>query len=96
MHNKVFVGGLPPHVDLEELKKIFEQFGSVVDVVVMLDHTTIFSRGSAVSSLRMGLVVEAVTAKHLRKIAAETSPSHSASNAATISTGHPRTHILFN
>lgn len=45
LHNKVFVGGLPPHVDQEELKKIFEQFGPVVDAIVMLDQTTMRSRG---------------------------------------------------
>ncbi len=33
-------------------------------------------------------IVEAATTKHLRKIAGETSPSNSASNAATILTGH--------
>ena len=45
LHNKIFVGGLPPHVDQEELKKIFEQFGAVVDAIVMLDQTTMRSRG---------------------------------------------------
>jgi RNA-binding protein Musashi len=45
LHNKIFVGGLPPQVDHEELKQIFEQFGAVVDAIVMLDQTTMRSRG---------------------------------------------------
>lgn len=43
--NKVFVGGIPPHVDKDELKQIFEQFGPVVDSIVMLDQNTLRSRG---------------------------------------------------
>jgi RNA-binding protein Musashi len=44
MHTKVFVGGLPAHVDRDELKKIFEQFGPVVDSIVMIDQVTNRSR----------------------------------------------------
>jgi RNA recognition motif-containing protein len=27
LHNKVFVGGIPPHVDRDGLKEIFSEFG---------------------------------------------------------------------
>lgn len=40
MHCKVFVGGIPPQVDRDELKRIFEQFGPVVDAIVMMDQAT--------------------------------------------------------
>jgi RNA-binding protein Musashi len=42
---RVFVGGLPPEVDREELKHIFETFGSVEEAIVMMDVTTQRSRG---------------------------------------------------
>jgi len=45
LHNKVFVGGIPPHVDRDTLRQIFEQFGPVQDAVVMLDQVTNRSRG---------------------------------------------------
>lgn len=41
----MFVGGLPPHVDRDELQRIFGQFGTVVDAIVMLDQQTQRSRG---------------------------------------------------
>lgn len=45
LQNKVFVGGLPPHVDRDELKRIFEQFGAVSDAIVMMDQAQQRSRG---------------------------------------------------
>eukprot|EP00934_Nitzschia_sp_Nitz4_P003925 Nitzschia sp. Nitz4//scaffold4_size323378//70352//71376//NITZ4_000632-RA/size323378-snap-gene-0.444-mRNA-1//-1//CDS//3329553315//3915//frame0 len=42
--NKVFVGGLPPNVDRDGLKEIFEEYGAVVDAVVMVDQATNRSR----------------------------------------------------
>ena len=44
MHTKVFVGGIPAHIDRDELKTIFEQFGPVVDSIVMMDQVTNRSR----------------------------------------------------
>jgi len=44
MGNKVFVGGIPPNVDRDGLREIFEQFGSVVDAIVMLDQVSMRSR----------------------------------------------------
>jgi RNA recognition motif-containing protein len=44
MQCKVFVGGLPPHVESDELKQIFEEFGTVVDAIVMMDQATQRSR----------------------------------------------------
>ncbi|KAG7348617.1 RNP-1 like RNA-binding protein [Nitzschia inconspicua] len=42
--NKVFVGGIPPHIDSEGLKEIFEEFGPVVDAIIMVDQVTNRSR----------------------------------------------------
>jgi RNA recognition motif-containing protein len=36
--------GIPPSVDRDELKTIFEQFGAVVDAIVMIDQVTNRSR----------------------------------------------------
>lgn len=45
LQTKVFVGGIPPSIDRDELKRIFEQFGVVVDAVVMMDQAQMRSRG---------------------------------------------------
>mmetsp|Transcript_28113 Transcript_28113/g.51203 ORF Transcript_28113/g.51203 Transcript_28113/m.51203 type:complete len:342 (-) Transcript_28113:780-1805(-) len=42
---KLFVGGLPGHVNLQEFHAFFEQFGTVIDSVVMMDRETKRSRG---------------------------------------------------
>lgn len=42
---KLFVGGLPADVTSEEFKVFFEQFGVIVDSVVMFDRETQRSRG---------------------------------------------------
>ena len=42
--NKVFVGGIPPNIDHDGLKEIFEEFGPVVDAIVMMDQATNRSR----------------------------------------------------
>ena len=44
LNNKVFVGGLPPHIDSEGMREIFEQFGKVTDSIVMVDQMTQRSR----------------------------------------------------
>jgi RNA recognition motif-containing protein len=36
--------GIPPSVDRDELKQIFEEFGAVVDAIVMIDQATNRSR----------------------------------------------------
>eukprot|EP00523_Entomoneis_sp_CCMP467_P006330 CAMPEP_0168732568 /NCGR_PEP_ID=MMETSP0724-20121128/7837_1 /TAXON_ID=265536 /ORGANISM="Amphiprora sp., Strain CCMP467" /LENGTH=356 /DNA_ID=CAMNT_0008779589 /DNA_START=22 /DNA_END=1092 /DNA_ORIENTATION=+ len=41
---KVFVGGIPPQIDRDQLREIFEQFGPVTDAVVMMDQATQRSR----------------------------------------------------
>jgi len=43
--NKVFVGGLPMHVDQAGLKDFFSVFGPVVDSIVMMDLVNNRSRG---------------------------------------------------
>ncbi|KAI2503657.1 hypothetical protein MHU86_10781 [Fragilaria crotonensis] len=45
LQNKIFIGGLPPHVDKEELKRIFSQFGAVADAIIMMDQAQQRSRG---------------------------------------------------
>jgi RNA-binding protein Musashi len=45
LQNKIFVGGLPPHVDRDMLKQVFEQFGAVADAIVMMDQQQQRSRG---------------------------------------------------
>lgn len=45
LQTKVFVGGIPPSVDRDELRRIFEQFGPVADAIVMLDQVERRSRG---------------------------------------------------
>ena len=42
---KLFVGGLPPEVTLEEFREFFQQFGELEDSVVMLDRQTRRPRG---------------------------------------------------
>jgi RNA recognition motif-containing protein len=42
---KLFVGGLPSNVTEEEFREFFEQYGTVVDSVVMFDRDTRRSRG---------------------------------------------------
>lgn len=42
---KLFIGGLPGHVTLQEFHAFFEQFGTVIDSVVMMDRETRRSRG---------------------------------------------------
>jgi len=42
---KVFIGGIPHHVDKEELSVIMEQFGTVIDSIIMQDTATGRSRG---------------------------------------------------
>jgi RNA-binding protein Musashi len=44
LNTKVFVGGIPPNIDSAGLKEIFEEFGPVVDAIVMVDQVTNRSR----------------------------------------------------
>ncbi|KAL7537274.1 hypothetical protein ACHAXR_007706 [Thalassiosira sp. AJA248-18] len=45
LKNKVFVGGLPLHVDKDGLKEFFSCFGPVTDAIVMMDMVQHRSRG---------------------------------------------------
>ncbi|KAG2431322.1 hypothetical protein HYH02_013451 [Chlamydomonas schloesseri] len=42
---KIFVGGLAPETDDASLKAYFEQYGAVVEALVMVDHNSQRSRG---------------------------------------------------
>ncbi|KAI4311906.1 hypothetical protein MLD38_036770 [Melastoma candidum] len=42
---KIFVGGLPSTITESDFKKYFDQFGLIMDVVVMYDHNTQRPRG---------------------------------------------------
>ncbi|KAF5961136.1 hypothetical protein HYC85_002345 [Camellia sinensis] len=44
-NKKIFVGGLPPSLTGEELKKYFEKFGAITDGVVICDKESNRSRG---------------------------------------------------
>ena len=44
LHNKVFVGGIPPLIDKDGLRTIFEQYGPVTDSIIMIDQVTNRSR----------------------------------------------------
>jgi RNA recognition motif. (a.k.a. RRM, RBD, or RNP domain) len=44
LHCKIFVGGIPPQIDRDELKVIFTEFGPVIDAIVMMDPLTQRSR----------------------------------------------------
>ena len=37
LHCKIFVGGIPPQVDNDELYTIFSKYGTVIDAIVMMD-----------------------------------------------------------
>jgi RNA-binding protein Musashi len=45
LHNKIFVGGLPIHLDSEGMKEFFNQYGKVTDAIVMMDLVQNRSRG---------------------------------------------------
>ena len=45
LQNKIFVGGLPIHLDNNGLKDFFTQFGAVADAIVMMDVAQGRSRG---------------------------------------------------
>uniref|UniRef100_A0A7S4NCW7 RRM domain-containing protein n=1 Tax=Odontella aurita TaxID=265563 RepID=A0A7S4NCW7_9STRA len=45
LQNKVFVGGLPLHIDKDGMSQFFSQYGAVTDTIVMMDHVNNRSRG---------------------------------------------------
>lgn len=45
LQNKVFVGGLPLHIDKDGMSQFFSQYGPVTDAIVMMDHVNSRSRG---------------------------------------------------
>ena len=51
---KVFVGGIPLHVDNDGLKTFFSQFGPVTDGIVMVDQNTQRSRGFGFITFAVG------------------------------------------
>ena len=51
---KVFVGGIPPSVDSEELKRVFTEFGPVSDAIVMVDQASGRSRGFGFVTFEQG------------------------------------------
>jgi len=53
-NNKVFIGGIPPNVDRDELKQIFEVFAPVVDSIVMMDQQMQRSRGFGFVTFEQG------------------------------------------
>lgn len=57
---KLFVGGLPPEVSLEEFREYFQQFGELEDSVVMLDRQTRRPRGFGFVTFREEQAVDEV------------------------------------
>eukprot|EP00563_Minutocellus_polymorphus_P001693 CAMPEP_0181046540 /NCGR_PEP_ID=MMETSP1070-20121207/14404_1 /TAXON_ID=265543 /ORGANISM="Minutocellus polymorphus, Strain NH13" /LENGTH=345 /DNA_ID=CAMNT_0023125159 /DNA_START=99 /DNA_END=1136 /DNA_ORIENTATION=- len=51
---KVFVGGLPLHLDNDGLKGFFSQFGPITDGIVMVDQNTQRSRGFGFITFAVG------------------------------------------
>ncbi len=45
LQNKIFVGGLPLHLDSDGMKDFFTQYGTVTDAIVMMDMAQNRSRG---------------------------------------------------
>ncbi len=45
LQNKIFVGGLPLHLNKDELRDYFSKFGNVVDAIIMMDMNQQRSRG---------------------------------------------------
>ena len=45
LQNKIFVGGLPLHIDNDGMKEFFGQYGNVTDAIVMMDIAQGRSRG---------------------------------------------------
>ena len=54
LKNKVFVGGLPLHVDKSGLEDFFSCFGPVIDAVVMMDNVQNRSRGFGFVTFEQG------------------------------------------
>lgn len=54
MMNKVFIGGLPLHVDKEGLTDFFSCFGPVIDSIVMMDMVQNRSRGFGFVTFEQG------------------------------------------
>lgn len=51
-HTKIFVGGLPWETQRDTMKRYFEQFGEILEAVVITDKITARSKGYGfVSSL---------------------------------------------
>lgn len=57
---KIFVGGLPSNLTLDEFKKFFERFGETTDVVIMLDTVTRKPRGFGFITFELEESVEVV------------------------------------
>ncbi|CAI7830416.1 unnamed protein product [Closterium sp. NIES-53] len=61
--SKIFVGGLPWQTTSNDLVKYFQQYGNIIDAVVVKDQATGRSRGFGfVTFLEPSSVAKAVTA----------------------------------
>ncbi|XP_058781140.1 RNA-binding protein 1-like [Vicia villosa] len=60
---KIFVGGLPANISVEEFKRYFEGFGTITDVVVMQDSVTHRPRGFGFITYENEESVQNVTVK---------------------------------
>jgi RNA recognition motif-containing protein len=47
-NKKIFIGGLPKDLPLEEFKEYFEKYGEIVDIAIICDKKTKEPRGGLV------------------------------------------------
>lgn len=45
-NKKIFIGGLPKELTLEEFKAYFEKFGEILDIAIICDKKTKEPRGT--------------------------------------------------
>ena len=65
---KLFIGGLDYHTTDESLKSYFEQFGEIVDVIVMKDPQTKRSRGFGFVAFSQSYMVDEAQKNRPHKI----------------------------
>lgn len=65
---KIFVGGLPWETRVDTMRRYFEQFGEILEAVVITDKFTARSKGYGFVSLLLGLLCYCFRLKFYRYI----------------------------
>ncbi|CAH1797498.1 unnamed protein product, partial [Owenia fusiformis] len=63
-NRKVFIGGIPPNIEEDDLKEFFSRYGNVADVSIMFDQEKKRSRGFGFMSFEQEDVVDMVCQEH--------------------------------